>query len=212
MKSPKKKMIPVRCKGGELLPLKELLPLQGSLKTLSKENRAKLVRSIERHGIAFPLFYWESEGKKFTVDGHARAAVLGEMVSDGYEIEGGLVPCDRIEARTESEAKELVLLASSRYGKVDDGAFFAFIDQAGLDISLLADEVDIPEISLKAAASYDFSDLEEESKQLDGNEDAKVELIVPAKYAEHVRTYLAGEEPRTPRGLGREALRKCGLL
>src|SRR3990167_4964612 len=75
-----------------LLKLSELQQIQGSLKSLSEKEYAKLKKSIEENGFDVPFFVWiptknemvniEGEqvqiikGKKYSLDGNQRSRVL----------------------------------------------------------------------------------------------------------------------------------------
>ncbi len=138
------KTIQIRCKGTTYLPLDSLKAFQGNLKTLSKPEYKKLWKSFEKHGFRFPVFTWQ--GHDCILDGHQRVFVLRDMVRAGWSV--GPLPCVEIEAQTEKEAKELVLLISSRYGRVTDEGFYEFISTAELDFSALKETIDLPEIDL----------------------------------------------------------------
>lgn len=140
------KLVSIKCKASELVPLSDLKPFQGTLKTLSEKNERKLRANLQRNGIRFPFFYWQRNGDKLTLDGHQRAIVLTKMLDDGWEIQGGKVPADRIEAADEREAKRLILLAASQYGEVTEPGLLDFIKSAGISIEDIRLEVDLPKI------------------------------------------------------------------
>jgi ParB-like chromosome segregation protein Spo0J len=58
----------------------------------------------------------------------------------------------------------------------------------------------------------EFKDFEDELKDKEGTEDAKITVIVPAKFQETVELYMADGEPNTAAGRGRGLLKKCELL
>ena len=68
--------IDVRCKAAINLGLADLTPLQGDLKELPQANFQKLKQSIVRHGITFPFFVWQNDGKNYILDGTQRDRVL----------------------------------------------------------------------------------------------------------------------------------------
>jgi hypothetical protein len=70
------KTIAIRCSAAVNLELADLAPLQGDLKGLSNANFEKLKRSILKHGITFPFFVWQSEGRNYILDGTQRDRVL----------------------------------------------------------------------------------------------------------------------------------------
>lgn len=73
------KTINIACITRDALPLDDLVPFQGSLKSLSKEDFAKLRREIVDTGFAFPIFVWQNEGSNFIIGGHQRVRTLLEM-------------------------------------------------------------------------------------------------------------------------------------
>jgi hypothetical protein len=149
----KKKVIEVKLIGGGVLPgksLENLLELQGELKTLHERDAEKIKQSFLKYGFRFPVYVWEGpEAKYHIIDGHQRIRVLKRMINDeGYELQGGLVPVVEIEADSMQQAKELVLLAASRYAKVNENGLHDFLEQADLDIENLQMTIDLPDVYL----------------------------------------------------------------
>ena len=89
----------IKCKGSRLSNLKDLKVIQGGLKTLSDENKAKLRNRIEQFGFDAPFFVWRDK----ILDGTQRKQVLEEMEADGWKI--GKVPVCDIQAASLKEAK-----------------------------------------------------------------------------------------------------------
>ena len=110
--------IEIKCKGAKLINFKDVLPIQGDLKSLSDVNYEKLKNSIINQGFSFPLLVWENKDKLYSIDGHQRCRVLGKMAEDGYNIPK--IPCCFAEAKTMREAKLKVLSASSSFGKIEE--------------------------------------------------------------------------------------------
>ena len=136
--------VQIRCKAAVNLDLANLTPLQGDLKELSQSSFNKLKQSILRHGITFPFFVWQSEGKNYILDGTQRDRVLLKLVSAGYECP--LLPCALIEARNRKEAAEKILLISSQYGKMTEESLDEFLAENDLSFLDLADELELPSI------------------------------------------------------------------
>lgn len=101
-------MIKITCDCKHTRNIKDLEPFQGNIKSLSPKERAKLIRLIETYGLRFPFFVW---GNKI-LNGHQRYDVL---INDFKY--NGLVPVVEIEAETENEAIELVLVSASQSGR-----------------------------------------------------------------------------------------------
>jgi len=58
----------------------------------------------------------------------------------------------------------------------------------------------------------DFSDFDKELEDLGEIQDADIRVVVPAKFKIQVIEYLANEEEKTPSGMGKGILKRCGLL
>jgi len=138
--------IKVTCTGATTLPLDAITDFKGSLKYLPHESKRRLIQSIVRHGISFPIFVWESpeDGRFYNIDGHQRVSILREMKQKGFEIPP--LPVALIQAENESEAREKLLIATSMYGRFNQeeiGRFVSginnkdihkIVDLAGIDI------------------------------------------------------------------------------
>jgi hypothetical protein len=141
--TPKKK-IAVRCKAALTLELQALTPLQGDLKELSGKNFQKLRSSIIKHGICFPFFVWQSEGKNYVLDGTQRDRVLKKMSEDGYEVPR--LPCALIQAKDRKDAARKILLISSRYGRMTEESLDEFLSENDLSFLELSDELELPDV------------------------------------------------------------------
>src|SRR5262245_15874854 len=146
--------VQIRCKAAVNLDLDQLTPLQGDLKELSQPNFNRLKQSILRHGITFPFFVWQNDGKNFILDGTQRDRVLTRMAEEGFAIPS--LPCALIEAKDRKEAAEKILLISSQYGKMTDNSLEQFLSENDLDLMELNDELELPSIDLEFFRDADF--------------------------------------------------------
>jgi len=146
--------VQIRCKAAVNLDLANLTPLQGDLKELSESNFDKLKQSILKHGITFPFFVWQSDGKNYILDGTQRDRVLKRMADDGYQVPA--LPCALIEAKDRREAAEKILLISSQYGKITNNSLEDFLAENDLDLSELQGELELPSIDLEFFGDSDF--------------------------------------------------------
>ena len=139
----RKKVIEIKCKGADTLPIDRILEFQGGLKELSKENEKKLRNSILKFGFIAPLFLWDDHGEWKLLDGHQRLKTLLKMREEGYDIP--LLPVDYIEADSEEDAKRKLLHITSQYGEftVDGFENFTFGLDGFEDIRLTNDEFDV---------------------------------------------------------------------
>ncbi|GAB3164812.1 ParB N-terminal domain-containing protein [Telluribacter humicola] len=112
------------------LRLSEMEWLQGKLKELLPNERQKLKESLEKRGFKVPFFIWQDGQYNWIVDGHQRHLLLSE---EGFAETA--FPVVFVQAATLKEAKELVLLISSRYGTESKDGFAEFM--AGLDAEFI---------------------------------------------------------------------------
>ena len=148
------KPIAIRCTAAVNLNLADLTPLQGDLKELTTASFDKLKKSIQKHGITFPFFIWQTDGTNFILDGTQRDRVLRQMADDGFDIPA--LPCALIEAKDRKEAAEKILLISSQYGRMTNNSLEQFLSENDLDLSLLNDKLDLPAIDLEYFRDADF--------------------------------------------------------
>lgn len=108
-----------------LIDYRNVKPLQGNLKDLSKANYSKLLHVLERRGFTTPLFLWkDADGTHYLMDGHQRQRVMtkADMNDDGsYD-----VPYVLIEADSREEAKAQLLEITSQYGTITQEGFDEF--------------------------------------------------------------------------------------
>lgn len=141
------KAVRIACRGARLAALEELTPLQGSLKELSRDSYEQLRQGLIKYGYCFPIKVWEdAKGKLWIVGGHQTALTLGEMKIEGYQVPR--LPISLIEARSKKEARRLVLVDASSYGKIDKQGLYEFMIADGIDPGEMASSFRLPEINL----------------------------------------------------------------
>lgn len=121
---------------------RKLVPLQGELKILKKDNYKRLQKSFKEKGLFVPMFVWGHEGKFKLLDGHGRerlfeneqAVFVDSKGKETYE-----VPCIVVEAKSLKDAKEKLLIITSQYQTITQEG----IDEFGFDLddSWLADTI-----------------------------------------------------------------------
>jgi hypothetical protein len=157
-----KTAIQITCKAAINIDLAELQPLQGNLKELSHRNFEKLKRSILRHGISFPFFVWQKDGRNWILDGTQRDRVLLKMKEQGYMIPR--LPVALVEAKDRKEAAEKILLISSQYGKMSEQSLEEFLVENELEINDLLEEVELPALDMRYFGSGDFEPTNEKDQ------------------------------------------------
>lgn len=190
----------VKCHSRDTLPIDALMTFQGGLKRLTKENRDKLIGSICEKGFIAPIFIWQNDGDNKLLDGHQRTATLNYMRQKGWEIP--LLPVDYIEADSEKDAKEKLLLITSQYGEFTLEGFEEF--SAGLDLNTdnvhLSDgtfDLPSPEAENDTTGDDDVPDADNTADSVLGEiyQLGKHRLMCgDSTIAEQVATLMAGEQ------------------
>ena len=115
----------------ERVAICDLLPFQREMKSLSEQRYAQLAESIRRYGFSVPVFIWRApNGDRLILDGHQRLRVLQR---EGWEVDGG-IPVVTIEAATEREAAEKLLVIASQYGQIDSQGLYEFGEHYQLEL------------------------------------------------------------------------------
>lgn len=146
-----KTTIRITCRANSTIDLDEIHSLQGDLKSLSEEDFNKLKKSILRYGISFPFFLWKQKDKARILDGTQRDKVLKKMREEGYRIP--LLPVDWIEAKDETEAKEKILIISSRYGHITSDSLNAFLAGSMIDFPAIEVILTLPELNIAGSGN-----------------------------------------------------------
>ena len=167
--------VQIRCTAAVNIDLEKLTPLQGELKELNDANFEKLKYSILKHGITFPFFIWQSDGRNYILDGTQRDRVLTRMREEEFEIP--LLPCALIQAKDRKEAAEKILLISSQYGKMTEESLDAFLAENNLSFLELADELELP--SIDEAYFQDPNEFAAAGEDEQGRLDQKVPVECP---------------------------------
>lgn len=152
----------------ELVDIAKLTPFQGKLKTLSDANFNKLRKSIIDEGFSFTVHVWENGGVTYIIDGHQRVSVLTQMRKQGIEVPP--ISCSYVSAKTYRDAKKLVLLAVSQYGKIQKDGFLEFVDGEDFDF----EDFDFPDFSYDPIP--DFIPVGEDEQ---GKLDQKAKYVCP---------------------------------
>ena len=138
----------------------EIIPFQGTLKSLSKTNYEKLKSQIIKLGFSSPIHIWcdPVSLKQYCLDGHQRLATVKQMRQEGYKMD--YVPVVLIKCKDKKEAKEKVLSLASTYGKAESDGLYEFMHEAGLSLEEIGN-IALPEIDLEEFNSEYFSFPEE---------------------------------------------------
>lgn len=152
------KQIKIACDAPLKLEISQLNYFQGELKSLSKQNYAKLRDEIVNTGFAFPIYVWfdEEEKKYWILGGHQRYRTVKQMIEqEGFE--PITIPCTPIHAANKKEARRRILQDVSQYGKIDDVGLYEFATLAEMEFEDLK-AFDLPEINLNAFEKEFYKD------------------------------------------------------
>jgi len=138
------KTVKICCAGSGSIPISELTPFQGDLKSLSDENYEKLKKEILELGFSEPISVWMKGGKALTLNGHQRARTLQRMADEGYKIPA--IPISQVEASSEKQAKLKVLALTSQYGEMTAESLSLFLDEADINLDEAMESFRFPEV------------------------------------------------------------------
>ena len=144
------KQITVQCVGAAVLPLHDLLPFQGDLKTLSKDNYERLRKEILEDGFSFPVAVWEKDDETnfYIIDGHQRVETLHRMREEGYSIPQ--IPVVFVKAKSFEAAKRKLLAGASTYGTINEPGLLAFLADTDLAAEDLVANFNLNGVDLQA--------------------------------------------------------------
>lgn len=155
--------IKINCTAKDWLDIGQLEIFQGNLKDLSKENYQRLRKQILEQGFISPIHVWKnSKGAMKILDGTQRVRTLQAMAQEGISIPK--LPVTFIEAKTEKDARKILLSLVSQYGQVTGAGMYEFMSAGDLGMGDLED-FRIPELDLDRFDQEFFSDPEQTAKQ-----------------------------------------------
>lgn len=175
--------IQIKCEGSRTLPVSELRPFQGNLKTLTEANFIKLKGLILSQGFSFPIFVWNDRenNQTYIIDGHQRVRTLSKLVEEGYTVPN--VPVADVQAQTFSEAKKKLLAAASQFGDVDQQGLYEFVIDNDFDPGFLEENFKLPEVNMKQFTQGFFGEgannTDTDSKEYDQDDFDKFDTVCP---------------------------------
>ena len=126
-------ILKISCECADTLHLDELTEFQGDLKKRDDDDIDKIIKSLKKYGIAFPLFVWKHENKNLLIDGHGRLEALKKLDEYGFLIPP--LPVVFIDCKDEHAAKDLLLRLNSSYGTITKESVLEFIGKLEIDTS-----------------------------------------------------------------------------
>ncbi len=132
-----KKTIKIRCKAssGLTLRLDQMTPIQGGLKSLSRERFEQLANRLKK-GYKEPIGIWKHRGKNYILSGTQRYRVLTHLVDkEGWTCPP--LPVNIIQADSMKEAMEDLLGLAGSYGEIEDQELYEFMHKHKIDPNLM---------------------------------------------------------------------------
>ena len=139
--------------GSDFIDFHELTEFQGDFKQRTDTDLQEIKSKIIEYGFSFPMFVWETDDKKYVIDGHGRLGALKLLEEEGEEIP--LIPVVYIHAEDTKQAIRLLLLCNSRFGYITNTSTDMFMDGVAYEeflSSLNADDMIL--VTEEEAATY----------------------------------------------------------
>lgn len=141
------KTIRIRCKAADVLDPRELVIIQGALKSLSKSSYEKFKRSILRFGVISPVHVWVDQGINKVLDGTHRTKAFLQMILEGYECPK--VPVTYLDADNEKEARAMILALVSQYAKIETDGLYEFMTESEISMEEINADFELPDFDAK---------------------------------------------------------------
>jgi hypothetical protein len=173
------KIIPIKCTASDWLDVGSFTPIQGDLKTKTKEQLKKLQEKIIELGWIAPLFCWKDGDEIYSIDGHGRDYVSMDMVKHGYQFgNDNKLPVIFIFADDKKQAKEYLLAINSSYGKITDEGLYSFANEPGSELNLdaIMPTLELRDISLDFQAGW-TPEKEEMNDDYEEPEEIKTDIV-----------------------------------
>lgn len=163
----------------------KLKVLQGDLKTLTEENKAKLCKSILEHGYFIPAFVWCFKNDMYILDATQRYYALESLEEQGYTIPK--IPYITIDAKDKKDAAQKLLQITSRYGTINEST--TFFEDFDIDLSFI-ENVEIPELVLQGAEFDNFSQMLHEEMRENDTEREQITFVFSIEDARIVKSAI----------------------
>lgn len=169
---------------------------------------ARLKKQILRLGLYKPLVCFLEKGRYIVLGGNMRLLILREIGILEVEI-------SVVEAKTKARRLEYALSDNDRAGEYIEDKLVELVFPFQKEIELQDYKVDLlSPVGLDQLINgrQPSDDFDQELADGAGDEDASIEILVPAKHEKRVLEWLRNGEANTAAGRGIGVLRKCGLL
>jgi len=167
------RIIPITCSSSHTIEISQMRPIQGNLKSRTREQLLKLRSLILKYGFSFPIYLWYDGVDYYTLDGHGRDYICKGLIEDGFKFKhkngevNESLPAVLIDAKNRVEAKEKLLAVNSSFGKITEEGLSAFLFEENLELNLaeMKELLELPEVDLIEIEQKLLQDVEEESEK-----------------------------------------------
>jgi hypothetical protein len=169
---------------------------------------ARLKKQILRLGLYKPLVCFLEKGRYIVLGGNMRLLILREIGIREVEV-------SVVEAKTKARRLEYALSDNDRAGEYIEDKLVELAFPYQNEIELQDYKVDLlSPVGLDQLINgrQPTDDLDAELADGEGDEDASIEIVVPAKHEKKVLEWLRNGEANTAAGRGIGVLRRCGSL
>lgn len=147
----------------ELVDWRKLKWLQGNLKQITDDAKARLKESLRQNNFIQPFNVWAHGKDVWILDGHHRLKVMQELEEEGATIPDKL-PANFVRCKNIKHAKTLVLVYSSLYAKATEQSLREYLSEHELDTEIL-NLIDLPNVQIIADKLTDDDDSTPDLKQ-----------------------------------------------
>lgn len=154
-----------------LYAIDKLVPSQGSLKELSKQDYEKLKNSILEFGFTSPFFIWFNEQSiPEILDGHQRQLTIIQMEKEGHEMPEKF-PCIEIKAKSREEASRILLALTSQFGQMTTQGLYEYMSDNNISIEEVQESYRLIEIEMVKFEMEYFGEPSVKDSKLDNFEE-----------------------------------------
>lgn len=151
------KTIKICVTGAANIDMELLVPFQGDLKRLERDDYERLRKNIIENGYSFTIHMWKHKNKNYIIDGHQRLACLKMMKdTEGYKIPK--LPVSIVQAANYKSALNKVLAGISQYGTMTETTLTNFIKEHDLNFEDIAASFSFPTINFSNVMENLFND------------------------------------------------------
>lgn len=191
------------------LELSKLTPFPGNPQEVPEETMSKITNAMSEDGwYGERSLVWKFNRKHFIISGNHRVECAKRA---GIESNECIVIIDK--KYNWEKAKTDVLRFNSLHGGLDSELLKDFVNDMVEKHETNIDNA-IQEMGFDSEIfkndDYDYSDYDKEIESSLGTDEVHISIVIKSKDKEKIVEWLSNGEPKTPYGLGKGILKRCG--